>query len=365
VVCQTPDPTTEEIQSVLDKFSKSKHLDPRWLTAEERERFRRVFDFLYTSRRLSTVEVSRMLGKSRCFAWSWCRRLGIRTRPPEVANVLSSSRRTMTLRHPFSGLEEERFYLQGFAEGDLDVRRVSSTAIMVSTTTTHRGFADCFAQLFRPYGPIYRYPVLDARNGYRWKLASRLENSFSFMLPNARKDYPSSEGGDSLFFAWLAGVIDTDGSVSVVPSNGYARLSLHFYNQNYALLSHVKHELLSAGYRPTGPYLKAEKGHITPCWGIRYNRDMWELLVQRNNEVREILRRTPLRHEEKVMRKRLALGLGRATRWPTIEDGVRLVQDEIERSVRRYVSEAEIAYRNRGLGRAREPFPALHRLRTS
>jgi len=356
----------DEVRLTLSRLSKAKHLDFRWLESEEIQVIRVTLEKLYSAEQMSTTEIAREIGRSTTFVWSLCRRLGIPLRTPDEGKALSAPGRVRTLRRPFSGSLIDRCYMLGFAEGDLDVRRASTNAILVSSTTTHPSFSACFRELFEQYGPVYHYPVYEKVRGYRWKVAARLDNSFSFLLPSSRKRYPDVTAQPNLFYSWLAGILDADGSVSIVRSGEYVKLSLIFSNEDLRLLSHIKSGLATAGYYPTGPYMRAAKGHVTRGWYIRYNSEMWSLHLQRAEEVREVLGLLPLRHKEKILRKEIALSLLPGTRWMDAESRIRSLRDRIERDVVEYVANAEIAYKKRGLGQANEsPSPVARQLRTS
>ncbi|MDV3292718.1 MAG: hypothetical protein LYZ70_00425 [Nitrososphaerales archaeon] len=246
--------------------------------------------------------------------------------------------------------ELEQAYLMGFAEGDLHVRRASGLAIMASSTTTHPAFASLFKSLFQANGPVYVYPIFDRISGYRWKVGARLDYSFEFMLPAPRKHYPKWKEGPAKFFAWLAGIVDSDGSVNVVRSGIYARAMMAVSNQDGRLLRHIKRELRAAGYHPGGPYLSAPRGQVTPGYDIRYNKDMLVLCVQKRAEVLGLLHLLPLKQSEKVRRKILAMSCSPAKKWSKIEAKVRTVQRTISEEVTGFVREAEEAYKNRRLG---------------
>jgi hypothetical protein len=150
---------------------------------------------------MPTAQIGAALGKSASFGWTLSGRLGIETRSQNEGKELAAAARITTIRNPFSGAAVDKLYAQDFAEGDLDVRRVSSAAIMASSTTTHPAFSRCFRELFQENGPIYHYPSLDSQMGYRWKVATRLDNSFEFLLPSQRRAYPEVLSTPELFFA--------------------------------------------------------------------------------------------------------------------------------------------------------------------
>jgi len=336
----------------LNLIASSRRLDLKRLDDSQRLNIKQTFEKLYLTEKLSTTEIAEELGKSQYFVWRTCKKLGLELRTPNEGKALSAPSRIRTLRRPFSGTVADRYYLRGFTEGDLHVRKPSTTAVMVSSTTTHPAFSSCFTRLFRDYGPIYQYPVYDAVAGYRWKLATRLDNSFSFMLPGQRKDYPRFLDAPDYFFSWLAGIVDSDGSIILERSGVYVRLTMLIANQNLALLRHIKRELENGGYFPTGPYLQARKDKVTPHRSIRYTKDMWNVCLQRAEEVRRISRLLPLRHKEKIDKNDLAQQIPSRARWEEYAPSVLALRNSIKRDVRNHISRAELEYKKRVLGQA-------------
>lgn len=338
---------------MLEQISKMKRIDFRWLTSQQIDGLRILFGRLYVSEKLSTTEIGNRLGKSQQFAWSMCDRLGIDLRTREEGGRIYAPKRTSNAREPFNGTNLDRAYLQGFAHGDLDVRRASSLAIMVSTTTTHPDFVSLFKSLFQDYGPVYVYPTYDEERGYRWKVATRLDNSFAFMLPDQRVRYPEYRTTDE-FFAWLAGLVDSDGSVGMIHSEKYVRTNIQIANEEVGLLRHIKTELRAGGYHPSGPYRTSLKGHVTQAWNIVYNEDMYYLTLQRFEEVRKILRSLPLKHREKRLRRDMVLSFHKPLLWKKWEQGVESSRERIRDDVDEFVRLAEVRYKERSHKRRRE-----------
>jgi hypothetical protein len=347
------------ISDVRNILGESKRIAIQQLSKQEIKKLRHALALLHTSENLSILEISKKLGRSYSFTWAFYSRLGIRTRTIAEANRESAPKRTLTARSPFSGTDHDQAYMMGFAEGDLDERRVSSLAIMVSSTTTHPAFARLFKSLFSNYGPVYQYPIFQEGRGYKWKVAARLDNSFSFLLRETRQIYPAVRDKAGIFFSWLAGIVDSDGSINITNSNGYLRVSLIIYNQDLILLTHIRRELLAAGFHPVGPYLSAKKGYVVAQYRIKYMKDMMNLILERKYEVLEILERLPLRLREKQERSSLATKLDPIIKWSIAEAQVRELEGRIKKEVSEFVMAAERSYKSRGLGKATSlPCPA-------
>jgi len=226
-------------------------------------------------------------------------------------------------------------------------------AIMVSTTTTHPEFAAPFESLFRSDGPIYMDPTYDPELGYRWKVATRLDNSFAFILPDQKSPHPHYRSRCE-FLAWLAGFIDSDGSIGIIHEKRYARTNIQIANEDVELLRYIKKELLKNGFHFGGPYRTYPKGHVTQSRKIRYNEEMYYLTLQRYGEVKKILQLLPLKHEEKRQRRDLVLSSRKPLLWETMGSKVESLRKGISNDVDGYVRLAEVTYNKRSHKKRRE-----------
>src|SRR6266550_2819802 len=173
---------SQEELEVLALLAQIRRVDKRWLDDRDKQKIRRVLDKLHNVKMLSLLRISKEIGCSYTKVWGLCRALGVPTRGRAEADRNSAPERSKRPKRPFDGTDEEKAYILGFCQGDLNARQVSSLAIFVSSTTTHPAFAKLFHELFERYGPVYQYPMYEAGKGYKWKLAVRLDNSFQFLL---------------------------------------------------------------------------------------------------------------------------------------------------------------------------------------
>ena len=334
-----------EEREVLSFLATSKRVDLRWLNEERKAKLRTVLDGLHNGKKISLLQISKDVGRSYFSIWGLCRSLGIRTRGVAEAQANSSDARSKHKRRPFDGTEEDRAYMTGFKNGDLTAWQVSGTAVMVTSSTTHRAFADLFHQLFQGYAHVYQYPMFEEGKGYKWKLAARLDNSFRFLLKSAQEAAVEFGEKRTLYLSWLAGLIDSDGNIHVSQDKGRARVRVTIYNSNKQLLYDIIKESLKIGYTLNGPYLLAEVGMVTPR-GIRYTKDHWQIAIQQSGATQRLLSELPLRHAEKVERKRLALKVG-DDGWDEINAVLQELKTRIKADVKTFCDEAEESYKQR------------------
>jgi hypothetical protein len=107
----------------------------------------------------------------------------------------------------------------------------------VTSSTTHPAFADLFHQLFDKYGHVYQYPMYDGGvRGYKWKLATRLDNSFQFLLMKSHDALQRYATERSEFLSWLAGLVDSDGHIRIGNNSGFTRICLEIGSTNQIFL---------------------------------------------------------------------------------------------------------------------------------
>ena len=66
-----------ELRSILERISATKHLDLRWVSAEDRALMKRAIEKLHVERGISAIAISAMIGKSESYTWKLCRILGV------------------------------------------------------------------------------------------------------------------------------------------------------------------------------------------------------------------------------------------------------------------------------------------------
>jgi len=318
---------------------------PARLSPADRSELRSTLHRLHNELRVSLLEISRMLGRSQYFLWRLFANLEIPRRGVAEANALSAPIRTRRKRTPFSGPDSERAYLLGFTCGDLTAWQVSGTSVMVSSTTTHPAFVELFKRMFGGHGPLYCYPMREAAKGYRWKVATRLDNSFRFLFAPRADGLDWASTNRELFMEWLAGFTDSDGSIHVARALEGVRIRLLLYNTDLALLKSLKQILERFGFGPNGPYVTMPKGTVTPY--ARYTKDLWSLPLQRSWEAQKLLMELPLRHREKQGSKAIALSVRKGDRWKLLGPLVREARRKVEEEVQMFRKEAEIEYEKR------------------
>ena len=264
---------------------------------------------------------------------------------------MSAPTRTKHPRFPFIGDLAEKFYYRGFADGDLTVQQVSGIAIMASSTTTHPAFVELFRNMFEKFGPVYVYPIRDTTGQYKWKVAARLDNSFEFLLPDRSLQETMGRYSEAEFLSWIAGLIDSDGTINMSNSGGYVKLTISIHNNDKRLLLDAFNWLSQHGYKPSGPYCTLTKGKRTAVRRIRYKKDMWRIMVQGMGNAQRLLGGLPLRHSEKIRRKTLALDVRPGMKWRDVRTEILSLRSKIRRETLGFIEMASVSYKKKRGGK--------------
>lgn len=295
-----------------------------------------LFD-LYTNKKLTTFQIADKLGCCQATVWKRLRQFGIRSRLPGTARVnitknqleqlylkqkLSTWRIEKKLNIPrstihrklkefsvptrdisdshiiyqkknFSGNLLEKAYLIGFRIGDLGVRKQgpNSKTIVVATGSTIKEQIALVNRLFESYGHIW---IKEAKY-HKINIYVILNQSFDFLLS---KEFPAwVETDKSLFFAFLAGFSDAEGTISIFDKRAY--YSLGNYDGN--LLKLIYCNLNRFGINCKKPTRDNRKGKLN-SQGYPYRSNYWSLHVHKKQDLLRLLQELKhyIKHKNKL-----------------------------------------------------------------
>jgi LAGLIDADG-like domain len=339
----TSDSTQDELLALL----RTKGLSIKELDEARKAELRGFLDHLHNVEGLSLNDVAKLIGNKTSGYTSWlCKQLGVPPRPFEEARLKGiREKRRKYERRAFDGSDEDKAYLLGLRHGDLSVSRPWKGVVRVSTSTTHPAMARLFHSLFGPFGHVHQHPrYKNDTSTYEWNLSTIVDQSFEFLLEDRPLVWQWVIKKASTLLAYLAGILDAEGSVGIYSNGLGTALQALFYNTSLELLRFIKSSLETLGYSPIGPYLDKEKGTTTAKYGIERRKDYWKLALARFEQVQDLLRRLPIRHSEKLRRKEIALTIELGQRWDTVQLGVVALRRAIRFDRDGFVLEAEIAY---------------------
>jgi intein/homing endonuclease len=334
-------------QETLLALMRTKGFSIKYLDEAKKEDLRLFLVFLHEEKGMSLNDVANLVGNKTSGYTSWLyRQLGVKCRPFEEARLKGiREKRRKYERKPFDGTDEDKAYLLGLRHGDLSVSEPWKGVVRVSTSTTHPAMVELFRSLFEPYGHVYQSPRYKKdTKSYEWNLSTILDDSFSFLLalPSEVGDWITSK--PSLVRAYLAGLFDAEGSVSIHASKAYTVLNATYYNTDLELMRFVFQAICSLSFHPQRPYLDKKKGFRSPGYHIEMKKDYWRVVLGIFGECQTFLRILPIRHQEKTEKKSLALELRIGMLWIDVGPKVERIRTSIRNARDRFVSEAEREY---------------------
>lgn len=209
-------------------------------------------------------------------------------------------------RRPFSGADEEKAYLIGLRHGDLSVCRPFGDAIRVSTSTIHPAMANLFRELFETYGYVYQHPRFKRdTQSYEWNLEVILDSSFDFLLEDREAGWRWVSRNKRRILAYLAGLVDAEGCISIYRDKRNTALLIAFYNTDLRLISLVAKLIRALSYHVLGPYLDKPRGFTSLGYRIEMKRDYHRVVLAGFKEAQGILDAFDLCTRKKRQKDRL------------------------------------------------------------
>jgi len=252
------------------------------------------------------------------------------------ANRLSSLKHA---RNPFTGSSKEKAWLYGFVLGDVHVFKKSKFTLRAITHTTHKSFVNLFQKAFQKYG------VVNCRfnkKQKRWALWIDLEyRDFSFLEQRTESSIPSWID-DSNFIEFIAGFIDSDGSVLIRKTGNYFQYLVKLFGQEHDLLLEIQQRLRAISIKSN--ICRVFKSGSSRSWRgkiIQYNKDYFELVICRKEEVINLLRLLPIKHKEKTRKRDQMLDIYARGPflWDDIKEEIIELRQSIQTEVRSHLAE--------------------------
>lgn len=251
------------------------------------------------------------------------------------------------IKIPFNNNSNEKAYLIGLVKGDLTPIKKSKYTLRLSVSSGHKSFINYLKEIFIKYGPVHVYPAKN-KNTYQWQLCADLDLKSFYFLLNARKSSLPKFNKDE-FFNFLAGLIDTDGSVYLRKTGKYVQYMLRIFSQDLKILKQINNYLHKHGFNSV-LYRNSKKGETRNHFNfkITYNRDYYILELSIREEVYSLLKLLPLKHPEKIERKNIILDLlERKVSYHKDTSKMLKLRNKIKEEVRKDINEAKTEYLNK------------------
>jgi hypothetical protein len=283
-----------------------------------------ILKVLYLDYKLSLKEIGMLFGFSQNKIRKRLRKYNIPIR--SISEAL-----TKYPKRPFIEDNEEmtklKCYLVGLRCGDL-YAFLDDKRVICSVSTTHPAWEKLMNDLFRDFGPIRKHPFENRKGEFAWQISAYLDDSFSFLISKLSKIPSWIVNNKQLFFNFLAGLIDSDGTIAL---KGKDRPVIRITSSDKWLMQKIKNILEKFNYHAV--LYKKEK-HNEIHFG---KKPIYELEIGKKKEVMELLSQLSFKHEEKIKRATLILTLRKeqlTKTWKELINEIRSKRIEYQKSAK-------------------------------
>jgi len=243
----------------------------------------------------------------------------------------------------FSGSYTEKAYLLGLSQADFRVRR-HGYQIDVALSTTHPAFARLFLELFSKFAPVSERAYYNRTTGrYGWRLAVYLHPSFDFLLGPKQVSREISSSTEN-FLHFLAGYSDGEGTISIGRNSPRCVAFVWAVaSSDKSILTSIYRGLVRLGFHPYfGKSQEAGTANRMGNLALHYRKPRWVVRLKRKAEVIKLLSLLPLRHPEKIEKRKVMFDLRTKCYISDTLPQWRNLRDEITTSVDVYLFSAAL-----------------------
>jgi len=299
---------------------------------------------LYSQEQISLRKLAKMFRSTKKTIHNVLEENGINIRNNDESIRLANTKHPKSV---FSGNKCEKAYMIGLIKGDITPFVRSKFTLRLTTSSSRKALLDLFKNVFGNYGPIYIYTSRNVLSNYSWNITAELDlDSFGFLL----KPKIELTNDKLLSFNFIAGLIDSDGSIFIRKSGKYFQYVIRIYNEDICLLKLIKDFLYSEGFNVSFQ-LFSKAGDVRKGKGltIRYNNDYYAVELTQKKDVIELLSLLPLKHSEKILWKNKIqiIEEKKLTYWNEISREVEELRNCIERNYKNGLAEAEELFRKK------------------
>ena len=280
-------------QATIWKRLKSFKIKARPSGVERIKLTKKEFKDLYLKKKLSTWQIEKETGIPRGTVHRKLIEFGIKIRDRADSHIIYP-------RKNFSGDSLEKAYLIGFRIGDLGVRKIypNSKTICVASGSTVIEQINLIENLFKEYGKVW----ISKKKNNKINTYVNLNESFDFLLTKEPPEFIFNN--KSLFFSFLAGFTDAEGSIIFPKNSVYYSLG----NYDHKLLNKLYLGLNKFGIK-CNPLTHDNRKGKKNNQGYAYNYNYYSLRIYSKNELLKLLLaiRPYIKHENKIKALNIAL----------------------------------------------------------
>jgi predicted DNA-binding protein YlxM (UPF0122 family) len=255
------------------------------------------FEYLYYKRGLSLKKISNI---------AHCSESGLerRFKTYNLKSRTTQNRTTRIKKFDFSGDLIEKAYLIGFRLGDLNImKRVSVTQVRCSSSVYAQ--IRLIKQLFSKYSSPKIRKFIDYKfNIPKWDIVFLVNKSFDFLIPKQDKIPNWIQRDKNLFFSFLAGYSDAEGSFLIRKGKPKNKIGFGIYevgSQQKNIIIQIWENLSKYNIQVSYPIISKKAGY-TQSNGMRNNKDFWHLSTARKVSVWKLIQEIKpfIKHPNKI-----------------------------------------------------------------
>ncbi|MBI5061064.1 MAG: hypothetical protein HZB67_02020 [Candidatus Aenigmarchaeota archaeon] len=298
---------------------------------------------MYIKNQYSLKKITRLTKIHRRIVTRTLREAGVKILDKETKMRMVNTKHT---KNPFSGDANEKAYIAGLALGDLSVMQKSKYTLRISVSTTHKSFIELLRSVFSKYGPVHVSAVKNKLTKYQWSVNIDVDSkSFDFLLETKRSGRLPTWITNDLFIHFLAGMIDSDGSIYVRKTGTYFQYMIRIFGEDKDLLANIRDHTRTLGFTPVF-YCSSKAGDFRYHGDLRmiYNKDYHIVEICRKSEVKSLLKILPILHSEKIDRKNFIFDLDNKgiVLWNDAEILLTDLKNNIRNDVKESIENAKI-----------------------
>lgn len=255
------------------------------------------FEYLYYKRGLPLKKISNIVH---------CSESGLerRFKSYNLKSRTTQNRICRIKKFDFSGNLIEKAYLIGFRLGDLNIMKsVSVTQVRCSSTI----FAQIklIKQLFSKYSTPKIVKYIDRKFKIpKWDIVFLVNKSFDFLVPKKDEIPEWVQKDKHLFFSFLAGYSDAEGSFLIRKGKPKNKVGFGLYeigSQQKNIIIQIWENLLKHGIQMPYPIISKKAGY-TQSNGMKNNKDFWHLSTTRKDSVWSLVQELEayIKHPNKI-----------------------------------------------------------------
>lgn len=236
---------------------------------------------LYLEKKISSTDIAKKFKCNPGLIINRLREYKIPIRSIQEAHLLCNKPKYP--QYDFSGDLEEKAYLMGFRQGDLNAykRSEKSASIFIQGASTKQAFHEVVEQSFVSYGRIWRGKPNHEGNV---PFHCSLNQTFNFLLPKQDLIEPWILEEKGCFAAFLAGYADAEGSFCLCGGNAVFSIR----SQDKQILNQISAKLIDLGILLRPPQVVRKKG-TKDIRGTICTKDIWGFWVHRKDALIKLI----------------------------------------------------------------------------